>query len=411
MTLKPGVRMTLEERRILVGLLQKGMFVSRLDRDWVGTPFPFQGFHNESDEDIELLGRWCTSVFVDVVKGVAPSEALLTLERSATPVFPPRVVDYVDTVSLQEETPRARKAHAILHHLAASLEDNVRAGRRISAESVRSAVEPMVESLLRNADSLFWLISMMRRDDYAYLHAVNCSALAAAFGRHLALPKDVLMELAMGGFLMDIGMSVPADAGADAANLDEAQRMRGHVQAGLRVLEQSGITGGWTRDMLAHHHERHDGSGYPAGLAGTDIPLAGRIAGIIDTYDVLISDKPTCRGDSQHGALQAIYRACDKLYQGEVVEQFLQCLSVYPTGSLVELNSGEVAIVMAQNQARRLQPRVMVLLDPDKRPYRPYRDVDLMALRPRGDGGAPTRIANSLERGTYGLDPAELYLA
>ena len=126
---------------------------------------------------------------------------------------------------------------------------------------------------------------------------------------------------------------------------------------------------------------------------------------------MLISDQPHCRGDSQHGALQAIYRACDKLYQGEVVEQFLQCLSVYPTGSLVELNSGEVAIVMSQNQARRLQPRVMLLLDPDKRPYRPYRDVDLMALRPRVDGGAPTRIANSLERGTYGLDPAELYLA
>ena len=406
--------MTLEERRILVGLLQKGMFVSRLDRDWVGTPFPFQGFHIESDSDIELLGNYCISVFVDVVKGVAPSEDLLTLERSASPVFPPRSVEYVDSVSLQDEMPRARRAHAILHHLAATLEDDVRAGRRISAENIRAAVEPMVDSLLRNADSLFWLISMMRRDDYAYLHAVNCSALATAFGRHLALPKDVLIEMAIGGFLMDIGMAVLPRVLVDPSAQRSAEdnlRMRDHVRAGLDVLEKAGIQGQWTRDMLAHHHERHDGSGYPAGLAGTDIPLAGRIAGIIDTYDVLISDQPHCRGDSQHGALQAIYRGSDKLYQGEVVEQFLQCLSVYPTGSLVELNSGEVAIVMAQNQARRLQPRVMVLLDPDKRPYRPYRDVDLMALRPRGDGGAPTRIANSLERGTYGLDPAELYLA
>lgn len=406
--------MRLEEKRILVGLLQKGMFVSRLDRDWVGTPFPFQGFTIESDRDIELLGNYCTSVFVDVLKGLAPSEALLTLQRSASPVFPPRVATYVDTVSLQDEMPQARKAHAILHHLASTLESDVRAGRRISAESVRAAVEPMVDSLLRNADSLFWLISLMRQDDYAYLHAVNCAALSAAFGRHLALPKDVLVEMSMGGFLMDIGMAtLPKDLVGPSANRspEDSVRMRDHVAAGLRVIEQAGITGAWTRDMLAHHHERHDGSGYPAGLAGSAIPLAGRIAGIIDTYDVLISDQANCRGDSRHGALQVLYRAVDKLYQGEVVEQFLQCLSVYPTGSLVELNSGEVAIVMAQNQARRLQPRVMLLLDGDKQPYRPYRDVDLMSLRPRGDGAPPTRIVSAIERGTYGLDPAELYLA
>lgn len=406
--------MTLEERRILVGLLQKGMFVSRLDRDWVGTPFPFQGFLIESDRDIEKLGDYCTSVFVDVAKGLAPAEGLLTLERSASPVFPPRVANYVDTVSLHDEIPRARSAHAMLHKLASTLVDDVRAGRRISAESVRSAVEPMVDSLLRNADSLFWLISLMRKDDSAYLHAVNCSALAAAFGRHLALPKDVLVEMSTGGFLMDIGMAtLPKELVGPSASrsVDDSLRMRDHVAAGLRVLEQAGITGSWTRDMLAHHHERHDGSGYPAGLAGNAIPLAGRIAGIIDTYDVLISDHPNCRGDSLHGALQALYRASDKLYQGEVVEQFLQCLSVYPTGSLVELNSGEVAIVMAQNQARRLQPRVMILLDADKQPYRPYRDVDLMALGPRGDGAPPTRIVSVLERGTYGLDPAELYLS
>lgn len=406
--------MALEEKRILVGLLQKGMFVSRLDRDWVGTPFPFQGFVIQSNQHIELLADFCTSVFVDVLKGLAPSEALLTLQRSATPVFPPRMANYVDTVSLQDELPAARRAHTILHHLASTLEDDVRAGRRISADAVRAAVEPMVDSLLRNADSLFWLISMMRKDDYAYLHAVNCSALAAAFGRHLALPKDVLVEMSTGGFLMDIGMATLPRELVDPAgprSTDDGQRMRDHVAAGLHVLDQAGITGAWTRDMLAHHHERHDGSGYPAGLAGDAIPLAGRIAGIIDIYDVLISDRPNCRGDSQHGALQALYRASDRLYQGEVVEQFLQCLSVYPTGSLVELNSGEVAVVMAQNQARRLQPRVMVLLDPDKQPYRPYRDVDLMSLRPRGDGAPPTRIASVLERGSYGLDPAELYLA
>jgi HD-GYP domain-containing protein (c-di-GMP phosphodiesterase class II) len=405
--------MALEEKRMLVGLLEKGMFVSRLDRDWVGTPFPFQGFYIESEQDLDLIGSYCTSVFIDVLKGLDPDEPLLTLDRSAPSVFPPRAATYENSVALTEEMPKARKAHAVLHHVASRIEADVRAGKRLSPSDVRDAVEPMVQSLLRNADALFWLLSLMRRDDYAYSHAVNCSALAAAFGRHLALPREVLVELATGGFLLDIGMATLPEsllAKADVLTADEVVTMRGHVGAGVRLLEESGITGQWVRDMLAHHHERHDGSGYPGRLAGDAIPLAGRMAAVIDTYDAVISDRPHCRGESRHGALQTLYRGAERLYQGEVVEQFLQCLCVYPTGSLVELSTGEVAVVMAQNHARRLRPRVMLLLDPAKKPYRPFRDIDLMSNAVRTDGLPPAKIVAALEPGTHGLDPAELYL-
>jgi HD-GYP domain-containing protein (c-di-GMP phosphodiesterase class II) len=405
--------MALEEKRMLVGLLEKGMFVSRLDRDWVGTPFPFQGFYIESEQDLDLIGSYCTSVFIDVLKGLDPDEPLLTLDRSAPSVFPPRAATYENSVALTEEMPKARKAHAVLHHVASRIEADVRAGKRLSPSDVRDAVEPMVQSLLRNADALFWLLSLMRRDDYAYSHAVNCSALAAAFGRHLALPREVLVELATGGFLLDIGMATLPEsllAKADVLTADEVVTMRGHVGAGVRLLEESGITGQWVRDMLAHHHERHDGSGYPGRLAGDAIPLAGRMAAVIDTYDAVISDRPHCRGESRHGALQTLYRGAERFYQGEVVEQFLQCLCVYPTGSLVELSTGEVAVVMAQNHARRLRPRVMLLLDPAKKPYRPFRDIDLMSNAVRTDGLPPAKIVAALEPGTHGLDPAELYL-
>jgi len=405
--------MALEEKRILVGLLEKGMFVSRLDRDWVGTPFPFQGFYIESEHDLDLLGSYCTSVFIDVLKGLDPDEPLLTLDRSKGSVFPPRAAAYENTVALPEEVPKARKAHAILHHVASRIEKDIRAGKRLSPSDVRDAVEPMVQSLLRNADALFWLLSLMRRDDYAYSHAVNCSALAAAFGRHLALPREVLVELATGGFLLDIGMATLPEAllgKTEVLTPEEVRTVRGHVGAGVRLLDESGISGQWVRDMLAHHHERHDGSGYPGGLAGDTIPLAGRMAAVIDTYDAVISDRPHCKGESRHGALQTLYRGAERLYQGEVVEQFLQCLCVYPTGSLVELSTGEVAVVMAQNHARRLRPRVMLLLDPAKKPYRPYRDIDLMSNAPRLDGLPPAKIVAALEPGTHGLDPAELYL-
>lgn len=406
--------MALEERRMLVGLLEKGMFVSRLDRDWVGTPFPFQGFFIDSEKDVELLGNYCTSVFIDVIKSNAPAEPLLTLGRNGKSVFPPRVQEYRNTVDLQDELPRAREAHASARKLAERLEADVRGSRRLVASDIHDAVEPMVESLIRNVDAFFWLMALLRRDDYAYSHAVHCSALAAAFGRHLALPREVLVDLATGGMLLDIGKAaLPEELFKHPGPLspEAVVAMRSHVAEGLKVFDESGLHGTWARDILAGHHERHDGSGYPNGLKGDQIPLAARMGGIIDTYDAICSDRPHAKGASRHVALQAVYRASDKLYQGEVVEQFLQCLCVYPTGSLVELSSGEVGIVMAQNQARRLRPRVMLLLDADKRAYKPYRDIDLMAVERDAGGSTAVRIVTSLEPGAHGLDPAALFLA
>ena len=404
--------MVLEERQMLVGLLEKGMYVSRLDRDWVGTPFPFQGFEITSDEDIELLSAYCTSVFIDVQKSLINAPASLRVSSAPRNVFPPRGPEYHNTVDIKEEIPRAREVHANLRALAERIADDVRSGRRLEPGVVREAIEPMVESLLRNSDALFWLMALMKRDDYMYSHAVNCSALAAAFGRHLALPREVLVELATGGFLLDAGMaSLPSDVVQHGGKLDpEAMKlMRGHVQRSMEVLDQAGVTGKWARELVAAHHERHDGSGYPDGLAGDRVPLAGRMGGIVDTYDALRSDRPHRNGESRHGALQALYRARDRMFQAEVVEQFLQCLGVYPTGSLVELNTGEVGVVMAQNQVRRLRPRLMLLLDTEKKPYEPYRDVDLMQHGvDLADGGV--KIAQALEPGAYGLRPEELFL-
>lgn len=409
--------MALEERQLLVGLLEKGMYVNRLDRDWVGTPFPFQGFVIASDEDIELLSLYCTSVFIDVEKSAAASRPLQRLAAAggagaARRIFPPRVREYVDIVPVQEELPRARAAHADLRALAERIAEDVRSGRRLEPGVVQQAVEPMVESLIRNADAMFWLMALMKRDDYAYNHAVNCSALAAAFGRHLALPREVLVELATGGFLLDAGMAtLPDEIIQSQGPLDASSvaLMRSHVERGMALLDEAGVTGKWAREMVAGHHERHDGSGYPQQLAGDRIPLAARMGAVIDTYDALRSDRPYRTGESRHGALQALYRARDRLFQAEVVEQFLQCLGVYPTGSLVELSTGEVGIVMAQNNVRRLRPRVMLLLGPDKKRYSPFRDVDLMAF---GDapGEASVKITAALEPGAHGLDPAELFL-
>lgn len=410
--------MKLEERKIAVGDLLIGMYVCRLDRDWTGTPFPLQGVAIRSAADIAALSEYAQYVFIDTEMGLGPLElhepaplARRPLDNAEIEKLQSKVV-YANTTTFDDELPQAREARALAAELAGKILDDVRSGRTISAEEVRRAVEPMVRSILRNSDAFFWLDCLRKRDAYDYSHALNCSALATAFGRHIGFPEDMLSDLASGGLLLDVGkLRVDEElfARSGPLNSEETAQVQRHVELGLQAIETDDPLPLYVREMIRTHHERMDGSGYPDGLRGEVIPLLGRIAAVVDSFDAMISDRGYRKGISRHAALQELYRARDTKYAAEIVEQFMQCLSVYPTGSLVELSNGQVAIVMAQNPARRLRPRVMLLTTPDKRIETEFRVLDMMTLA-EGSTTAGIRIVNTLEPGAYGLDPAELYL-
>lgn len=414
----------IEERRIAVDELRLGMYVCRLDRPWVETPFPLQGFLIDSQEQIRVLTEYCRHVCIDALKSVDTrpeplrGQGMRPRPRPAQAAArqrlgPPHPVRYTNLASLEDEVPRAREAQEHAEQAAARIIADVRAGRKLSARDVDEAVQPIVQSVLRNADAFFWISSLRKRDAYAWSHAVNCSALAAAFGRHMGFPEEVLVDLASGGLLLDVGKAELPDALlAHTGALDAAQQrdMRRHVALSLRIIAEAGSGNEQVRDMVRTHHERHDGSGYPDGLREEQIPLVGRMAAVVDCYDALTSDRPWRPAFSRHDALQQLYRRADTQFQREVVEQLTQCLGVYPTGSLVELSTGEVAIVMAQNRARHLRPRVMVLTNADKELDSRFRAVDLMAQADGRALEASIHITRTLEPGAYGLDPTELYL-
>jgi HD-GYP domain-containing protein (c-di-GMP phosphodiesterase class II) len=404
--------MDLVEKQVSVSQLQLGMYVNRLDRDWLGTPFPLQGFYVTSPEDIDLLHEYCTDVFIDVER-----QALHVIDRLKM-LEPSRIeslrhaVRYVDSATLQEEAPRAKEASDIACRVASQMLEDVRAGRKLSAEAIQSAVVPVVESVLRNADAFFWISALLRRDSYIYSHAVNCSALAAALGRHMGFPEQVLVSLATGGFLLDVGKAeLPEEIlnAPDQLDKEVFWSVKKHVEGSLRICEEADIHNPDVREMIATHHERFDGSGYPSGLMRTKIPLFGRMAAVIDSFDAMTSHRAYQKAMSRHEALQHLYRGHDQLYQRDIVEQLLQCLGIYPTGTLVELSTGEVGIVMAQNQARRLRPKVMLLLDRLKNRFARYPEVDLM-LTEASATGEKMDIVGTPEPGTWGLDPTELYL-
>ena len=157
--------------------------------------------------------------------------------------------------------------------------------------------------------------------------------------------------------------------------------------------------------MLRTHHERFDASGYPAGVPIRQIPLLGRIAGIVDSFDAMTSVRPFRPALSRSAALQVLYRERGHLYQPELVEQFVQCLGVYPVGTLVELSTGEVGIVMAQNPTRRLRPKLMLLTNPDKRLRENFLSLDLLTMRYGKWKTATMHIVRSLDPALTGWSP------
>ena len=418
-----GERMQIEERQVQVHELRIGMFVSRLDRPWTETPFPLQGFLVLNTAQIERIAEYCESVWIDVEKS-GPGEPMLGLQAlspGANPALAMKMregswlgaVEYPRQATVEEELPLAASAMETVSERATEILDTLRSGGNVSREQINAAVAPVVASLVRNPDAFFWLETLRKRDDYAYAHAINCCALAAAFGRYLGFPEMVLHDLATGGMLLDIGMTrVPADLLQREGPLDteEMRRVRAHVEEGLKLYDDSGFGNEDVRTMLRTHHERFDASGYPAGVPIRQIPLLGRIAGIVDSFDAMTSVRPFRPALSRAAALQVLYRERGHLYQPELVEQFVQCLGVYPVGTLVELSTGEVGIVMAQNPTRRLRPKLMLLTSPDKRLRDNFQSLDLLTMRYGEVEDSDVHIVRSLDPGAYGLEPTELYL-
>ncbi len=406
----------LEEVRVDVAELAIGMFVSRLDRPWQGTPFPLQGFEVRTEQELHALRELCRFVYIDRRREVDTRwRSMQTLMRNAQPRDDrgaPRmgVTTYRNTVSVEEEIPRARDALRATSELLDEIYADVTSGRELSVAQVEKVVRPLVASVLRSADAFLFLEGMRRHDDYMYGHAIACGALAAALGRHLGLPEGSILSLATAGLLMDIGKTrLPTELLHLARPLspDEFELVRTHVAEGVDIVTAGGMVDPDVLDVLRTHHERFDGSGYPDGLLDETIPMTGRMLAIIDSYDAMCSTRPYQAAVSRHHALQAIYRARGVLYQPELVEQFQVCLGVYPTGSHVELSTGEVAVVLEQNQVRRLRPTVLVISTPDKYPLQEFRVFNLLD---QTVDGSTVEIVRSVTHDKYPIDTSG-YLA
>lgn len=405
------------ERKVSTFDLTIGMHVSNLDRPWLDTPFLLQGFIISGNDDIEALQQHCRYVFIDTEKGHEAKSYLDEKPNLPSNAYIEEFLDggkkrvsYEEKQSAFHELPAAETALENASDKVARLMDNLKAGENLDINAVRNAVQPILESVIRNSDALLWVSEMQKKDEYTYSHSLDNCALAIAFGRHLGLYKEDLRNLAMGLLLMDVGKVKVSDDilnKSSTLSIEEFEEMKQHVQYGVNLLRNTHGINETIINVVLTHHERYDGSGYPGGLKGREVPVFGRIAAIIDCYTAMTRTSKHRTAIAPHKALQTIYNWRNKYFQDELVEQFLQCLGVYPTGSLVEMSSGEVGMIMSQNRVQRLKPKVMMLLDENKKPYEVSKIVDL-TIDTTDSTGLELTIISGLQPGAYGIDPTKV---
>jgi len=376
------------------------MYVAELDRPWTDTPFPFQGFVLTTRDELELLRKHCTSVVVDAERAASANERA------------PPAAEYEEKASVEEELVAARTAYRGSRDLMLEVLGNVRLGRTLDPERIASAVAAMAESVLRNPDALLLLAQLRAKGEYNESHALDVSIYMITFGRFLRLDPAQIEFLGYLGLLQDVGklrLPKPLLDRRGKLSAEEFALAQRHVQYSAEILQSTpGIPAGLPR-VAALHHERLDGSGYPAGLRGAQIGLLGSIAAIVDTYDALTVQRPHADAVSPSAAISMLYRARGTLFDARLVEQFIRCIGIFPVGSLVELNSGEVGVVIAQNAAKRLSPRVMVIRDAAGNPLIPQKLIDL-ARAPKATINETYRILGTLERGSVPFDSETMFL-
>ena len=323
------------------------------------------------------------------------------------------VQTYTDQVSVEAEVPVAQAVVTRATDLLAKLVSDVRLGGSFEIERVEEIVEGMVESIVRNPDALMWVARLREQDISTYGHGLQVSVYLTSFGRHLGFPKQQLALLAQVGLLLDIGkIRLPKELLEKQGRLtdEEFEAVKAHVDHGLMILMETPSIDSDVISGIAQHHERMNGSGYPRGLVGDEIGIYGRMAGIVDCFAALTNHRPYAAAVSSYEALRSISSWVGDYFHEPLVQQFVSSMGVFPVGSLIELSSGEVAIVVAHNKVRRLKPRVLVVTGPDKTRASHPTMVDLL-YAPKIGGEEQVFIKRGLPAGAYELDLKDFYLA
>ncbi len=353
-------------KRIPVQQLRLGMYVHEFCGSWMEHPFWRSKFMLRTEADVQrVIQSGIKELWIDPAKGcdveggVSETEVREEVERELE--FAASMPMPLDTVeSTQAAFAKATALYRSAKPKIASMFNEARLGRAVDAGGCLPLVDEISESVMRNPGALISVVRLKQRDDYTYMHSVAVCALMVALGRALGLEGEALRQIGLAGMMHDIGkVAMPLDVLNKPGKLtdEEFTLMKSHPERGHAMLKEGGGVGPVVLDVCLHHHEKMDGSGYPHGLSGEHISLFAKMGAVCDVYDAVTSVRPYKNGWDPGEALRRMAQWKGH-FDTRIFQAFVKTVGIYPTGSLVRLQSGRLAVVMEQNPAALLTPRV-----------------------------------------------------
>lgn len=415
------------EIEVPVSQLKLGMHVVRLDRPWLDTDFKLQGFVIKDPSQIKRLSNQCDFVVIRAravkhaktherrVKKQGLFARLLKKNKRPTrvksvriynhisnePPKPEKRIIYSDQVGTGKELPTAKITYDDAKKSVNTLMENIRLGRSANVQDSSTAVDHIVDSVIRNQDALRWLTKIKHQDAYTAEHSLNVCILSATFARFLGHDESEIRRIAISGLLHDVGKSrVPVEILNKNGRLtiDELNVMKEHTTFGKDLLLSIGHSDRIAVDVAHTHHERLDGNGYPRGLTASQIPYYSKIIALTDCYDAITSSRCYDGARASMEALDIIYKCRGVQFDSELAINFIKCIGIYPAGAIVELNTGQVGIVITANTQNKLRPKVLLVRNKDKKIMN-EKPVDLNSEEFQGK----IKISRELPDGTFGV--------
>lgn len=424
--------MTIEYSEIMIPVseLQLGMHVIRLDRPWTETDFLMQGFIIDDNEVIDALTAQCKFVYIEgrtkiqvehtahaATKTTKPKKSLFSrFTTSNRPINQnnqtlvnkspqgKKKISYINKISTEKALPAAKAAYSSAKGTVNNIMSGIRIGRMIDMNEARETVNHIVDGILQNKDALAWLTKIKDKDEYTAEHSLNVSILSATFARHLGHDETDIKKIALGGLLHDVGKAkIPIEVLNKEGRFtdEEFSIMKQHTVFGRNLLMSMPKRDHYVIDIAHSHHERMDGQGYPRKLTDSQIPYFAKVISIVDAYDAITSSRCYDKGRASMEALDIIYKCRGTQFDAELALEFIKCIGIYPPGAIIELNTGEVGIVIETDEKNKLKPRILLVLGKDKKACQ-QKIIDL-SLNVQNEAGKYLRISCELINGSYNV--------
>lgn len=375
--------------KVDVSDLKIGMYINELDIPWLESPFLFQGFQLNTDDEIQQVKSVCKFVYVDPEQSdlsvkadlqvLASRAASQKVSGTGKATSTSQVIE--DTTNkFREQLYRARKIYNHTRQFISKTYEDIRANHKVNVKTAKVLVKEMADNITISSNIMQWLTYLKERHEYTLTHSINVCILALTFGRHMKLERHDLELLGLGALLHDIGkIKVPSEILDKPGRLtaEEFEIMKSHPVEGYKILEIDEQMPPESLEIVLHHHERINGEGYPDRMEGDHISLITKMASIVDVYDAITSDRCYHDAISPHKALQDIYSWTKNDFDKQLVEQFMSCMGLYPVGTIVELNDGQTGIVLSVTENTRLRPIVLLIKNSDNKFYKRRRVFNL----------------------------------